>query len=81
MQVRVTEKKDMQIVTAENLPAHRNDPFVYFANVIRGKIKMKDYDLSAPANNETVIKILEAAKHAARTGETVTWNTFFIKKY
>src|SRR5688572_19005804 len=80
MQVRVTEKKESQIVTAENLPAYRNDPFIYFANVIRGKIIMNNYDLSAPANNEIVIKILEASKHAAKTGETVDWNTFFKEK-
>src|SRR5687767_8990397 len=77
MQVRVTDKKETQIVSAGNLPADRDDPFIYFANVIRGKIKMNNYDLSAPPNNEIVIKILEAAKHAARTGETVTWDTFF----
>lgn len=80
MQVRETEKKEAQNVTAENLPADRNDPFIYFANVIKGKIKMKDHDLSAPANNEIVIKILEAAKHAAKTGEKVMWNTFFKEK-
>jgi len=77
MQVRLSEKKETQNVTAENLPADRNDPFIYFANVISGKIKMNNYDLSAPPNNEIVIKILDAAKHAARTGETVTWDTFF----
>lgn len=80
MQVRETEKKEAQNVTAENLPADRNDPFIYFANVIKGKIKMKDHDLSAPANNEIVIKILEAAKHAAKTGEKVMWNSFFKEK-
>ena len=81
MLLRETGKKEAQTVSAETLPVDRNDPFIYFTNVIRKKIKMNDYDLSAPANNEIVIKILEAAKHAARTGETVSWNTFFTKKY
>jgi hypothetical protein len=50
---------------------------MYFANVVRGKIKMDRFDLSAPANNEIVIKILEAAKHSAKTGKTVLWKEFF----
>jgi predicted dehydrogenase len=71
------EKKEIQSLTAERLPADRNDPFVYFANVIRGEIKMGTYDLSAPANNEIVIKILDAARQAAKTGQTVIWNQYY----
>lgn len=80
MLVRETGKKEAATVAAETLPAERNDPFIYFANVIRKKIKMNNYDLSAPANNEIVIKILEAAKHAAKTDETVSWSAFFKEK-
>lgn len=77
MLVKDDEKKEAQSVMAENLPEDRNDPFVYFTNVIRGNIKMSIYDLSAPANNEIVVKILEAAKQAAKTGKTVVWKEFF----
>ncbi len=77
MQLKENEKKEIQSLTAERLPADRNDPFVYFANIIKGEIKLETYDLSAPANNEIVMKILEAAKYAAKTGKTVIWNQYF----
>jgi predicted dehydrogenase len=77
MLLREGEKKEAQPLTAEKLPDDRNEPFTYFANVIRGNIKMNTYDLSAPANNEIVIKILEAAKQAAKTGKTVVWKEYF----
>lgn len=77
MQLKENEKKEIQSLTAERLPADRNDPFVFFANIIKGEIKMETYDLSAPANNEIVMKILEAAKYAAKTGKTVIWNQYF----
>ena len=64
---------------ADALPANREDPFVYFANVVRGNIKMKPTDLSSPENNAIVMKILEAAKISARTGKTVVWQQFFEK--
>jgi predicted dehydrogenase len=79
MQVRENEKKDTQAIAASALNNDRNDPFVYFANVIRGKIIMNKYDLSAPATNDIVVKILDAAKQAAKTGKTVVWNEYFKK--
>ena len=79
MQLKENEKKETQTLTASALNHDRNDPFVYFVNVIHGKITMNKYDLSAPATNEIVIKILDAAKHAARTGKTVIWNEYFKK--
>lgn len=77
MLLKENEKKEIQSLTAERLPADRNDPFVYFANIIKGEIKMGTYDLSAPANNEIVIKILDAARQAAKTGKTVIWNQYY----
>ena len=77
MLVRETDKKEAYPIEAGSLPIDRNDPFSYFANVINGKINMDRYDLSSPGNNEIVMKILDAAKHAAKTGETVVWNKFF----
>jgi len=73
MVYRENEKTTPEQMTAPALPENRNDPFVYFANVINGKIKMKTYDLSAPANNEMVIKILEGAKRSAKSGKAVLW--------
>jgi predicted dehydrogenase len=77
MLLKENEKEEPRTIAAENLPADRNDPFVYFANVIKGNIPVDAYDLSGPANNEIVVKILEAAKHAATTGKTIVWKHFF----
>ena len=79
MQLKENEKKATHTLAASPLNDDRNDPFIYFVNVIRGKITMDKYDLSAPATNEIVIRILDAAKHAARTGKTVIWNEYFKK--
>jgi predicted dehydrogenase len=79
MQLREDEKQEIQTLTASSLNIDRNDPFVYFANVIRGNIKMNKYDLSAPATNEIVIKILEAARQSATTGKTVIWKEYYKK--
>jgi len=77
MLLKENEKKETQTLTADKLPEDRNDPFVYFANVINGKIQVGHYDLSSPMNNEIVMKILEAAKYSAKTGKTVVWNQYF----
>ena len=79
MLVRENDKKEIQSIAAAALPTDRNDPFIYFKNVIRGNIVMQQYDLSSPANNEIVIKILEAAKAAAKTGKMVRWNDYYKK--
>jgi predicted dehydrogenase len=79
MLLKENEKSETQSIVAESLPADRNDPFVYFANVIRGNIKMSTYDLSAPGNNEIVIGILEAARQSSKTGKTVVWKEYFNK--
>lgn len=47
------------------------DPFAYFADVIRGKIKLAPHSLYALDNNMVVMEILEAAKISAENGETV----------
>ncbi len=79
MVFRENEKKDPQPITAPALSNDRNDPFAYFVNVIWGNISMNKYDLSAPATNEIVMKILDAAKYSARMGKTVTWNEYYKK--
>lgn len=66
-----------QSLVAPSLAVDRNDPFAYFKNVIRGNIVMQPYDLSAPSNNQVVMKILEAAKHASQSGKTIVWKNYF----
>lgn len=47
------------------------DPFSYFADVIRGRIKVAPHSLYALPNNAMVVRILEAAMESAKTGKTV----------
>ncbi len=76
----VMKGQQKETLKAPPLPDDRRDPFMYFANVIRGKIKVDTYDLSAPANNEIVVKILEAARYSSQTGKKVVWKEFFKSK-
>ena len=52
-------------------PKPQNNPFSYFAAIVRGKLKMEDSDPSSLQNNMIVMEILEAAKESARTSKTV----------
>jgi len=79
MQIKEDEKKEAQSLTASALNNDRNDPFVYFANVIRGNIKMNKYDLSSAETNDIVVKILDAARQSAKTGKTINWNEYYKK--
>lgn len=79
MQIKEDEKKETQTLTASALNSDRNDPFVYFANVIRGNIKMNKYDPSSPETNNIVVKILDAARRSAKTGKTITWSEYYKK--
>ncbi len=47
------------------------DPFSYFAAVVRGRISMSDYDPYSLVNNTIVMEILDAARESAATGKTV----------
>ncbi len=67
-------------LVAEALPPGLNDPFAYLEGVIRGRIKVQPFDLSALDNNRIVVQILEAAKRSAETGKVVEWGKFFGKK-
>lgn len=77
MQVSEGERKETKTITAAPLPADRDDPFAYFANVIRGKIKMNEFDLSSPATNDIAVRIIDAAKQSAKTGKTIVWSEYF----
>ncbi|MBC7651028.1 MAG: gfo/Idh/MocA family oxidoreductase, partial [Deinococcales bacterium] len=48
-----------------------NDPFSFFAGVIKNEITLKPFDLNSLENNMMVISILEAAKLSAKTGKTI----------
>lgn len=65
---RSVPKKQMKVT---KFPLDTKEPFSYFANVIRGDIKVEETDLSSIENNLIVVKILDAAKQSAAEGRTV----------
>lgn len=79
MQLKEDEKKETQMLIASPVADDRNDPFVYFVNVIRGNIRMNQYDLSSLETNEIVVKILDAARESAKTGKTIVWADYYKK--
>lgn len=70
--LRHNESPDSETLNSRDYPY--NDPFSYFAAVVRGDIVVKDSDLSSLSNNITVIKILDAARTSAETGKTIYLN-------
>jgi len=62
---------------ATPLPEGLDDPFALLTKVVKEDYKLPFYDVSSLENNQIVIQILEVAKHAAQTGETVIWKDFF----
>ncbi|PQA54913.1 Gfo/Idh/MocA family protein [Siphonobacter curvatus] len=63
-----SQKEQKRRITKQELPVY-DDPFAYFADLIRGKIK--PHPLYSLENNVQVVRILEAARESARTGKTV----------
>lgn len=57
--------------TLPQRPYPYNDPFSYFAGVVKGEISVSETDLSSLTNNITVVKILDAARESAKTGKTI----------
>ena len=51
-----------------------DDPFAYFAAVIRGNIQPKPNDLSSLENNMIVMEILDAAIRSANSGQVIKLN-------
>lgn len=59
---------------ADPRPAPFDDPFAYFAAVVRGDVSVAGTDLSSLPINMTVVEILDAARESARTGKAVRLN-------
>jgi predicted dehydrogenase len=58
------------LVTTKDVPVY-DDPFSYFADVLRGKIQVPKKGTYSLENNIMVVKILDAARESAQTGRTV----------
>jgi predicted dehydrogenase len=72
MRMKNSDAKGEQIVkvTTKEIPVY-TDPFSYFSDVIRGKIKVPENGLYSLENNLKVVQILDAARESAKTGKTV----------
>ncbi len=70
LRVRYEHDREEQLETAPALPADRRDSLSYLAAVLAGRLPAKG-DLSALDTNVTVMRILDAARQSARTGQTV----------
>ena len=57
-------------VTTKDIDVYQ-DPFSYFADVLKGKISVPENGLYSLKNNVTVVRILDAARESARTGKTI----------
>ena len=77
MQIMANEKDGPKPFKADPLPKGIHDPFAFFAKLIKDDLQMESFGLSSSENNLIVVQILEAAKHAAKTGQTVVWDDFF----
>jgi predicted dehydrogenase len=71
MRVRFENDKAEQKEALKERQAPYDDPFAFFAALVRGKITMPKYDLSSLENNLIVMEILDAAKQSAKTGKAV----------
>lgn len=74
LRIRTAEGYDDYSEEARKLPELEypfNDPFAFFAAVIRGQVTPAENDLSALENNMTVMEILDAARQSAESGRTI----------
>jgi len=62
-------------LSAEEMKVYE-DPFAYFADVIRNRITVAQHSLYSLSNNVMVVRILDAARESAATGKTI----YFSKK-
>lgn len=72
MRVRKEGEAQPAEVRLDPRPAPFDDPFAYFAAVVRGDVIVKDGDLASLPTNMTVMRILDAASRSAKSGKTVT---------
>lgn len=68
---RLERKSKEQVKTVSASTLTYNDPFTWFADVIRGKVSIQPTDLASLEINKIVVEILEAAKESNKTGEKV----------
>lgn len=70
LRVRYQRDRQEHMESAPELPGDQSDSLSYLASVLAGHLPAKG-DLSALDTNVTVMRILDAARESARTGQTV----------
>ena len=71
MRIRLVNDKKERKDSLKEREYPYNDPFAFFAALVREEITLPKYDLSSLENNMIVVEILEAAKKSAKTGKAV----------
>ena len=71
MRVKGRQVAEQTLVLRPEETGTYTSPFQYFADVIRGRLKVPPYGLYSLENNLLVVRILEAARESAKTGRTV----------
>ncbi len=71
MKVKSRSGKETSLVVNAKETGVYTSPFLYFADVIRGRIVVPEYGLYSLENNMMVVKILEAARNSALMGKTI----------
>ena len=77
LRIRISEGYDgysEEALKLEERNAPFDDPFSFFAGVIRKEIGIPPYDLSSIENNMIVMEILEAAIQSAKMNKTIVLN-------
>ena len=65
--------KEEQKIKVDTTDVHvYTDPFLYFVDVINGKIKVPENGLYSLENNVRVVQILDAARESAKSGKTIS---------
>ncbi|HET6566695.1 MAG TPA: Gfo/Idh/MocA family oxidoreductase [Rhodothermales bacterium] len=72
MRVRKEGEAQPTALTLDPRPVPFDDPFAYFAAVVRGDVVVQDGDLASLPTNVTVMRILDAATRSAKEGRTIT---------
>jgi len=71
MKIRTSEQYPEQLLTIDNDKAIAQNPFSFFASVVRGKITLATNDPSSLSLNLVAMEILDCAVQSAKSGKTI----------
>ena len=74
MRFRVNEQTPEQMLTIDKDKAIADNPFSFFASVVKGKLKLAANDPSSLSLNLVAMEILDCAIQSSKSGETVFLN-------